>query len=121
MEDYNLNALYTGKVALSGYPRNSIFMDMEKAAELLRERGLSKAAKKSGRIAAEGLAAAYVSEDGKVNQNSSLPQSIVNHINEEIENCRKYGYGHAFFTANDRKNRTPYTLLYAVKAHIFNA
>lgn len=26
-----------------------------------------------------------VSEDGKVNQNSSLPQSIVNHINEEIE------------------------------------
>ncbi len=40
--------------------------DEEKAIELLRERGLSKAAKKSGRIAAEGLAAAYVSEDGKV-------------------------------------------------------
>ena len=38
----------------------------EKAIELLRERGLSKAAKKSGRIAAEGLAAAYVSEDKKV-------------------------------------------------------
>ena len=40
--------------------------DEEKAIELLRERGLSKAAKKSGRIAAEGLAAAYVSEDKKV-------------------------------------------------------
>ena len=38
----------------------------KKQIELLRERGLSKAAKKSGRIAAEGLAAAYVSEDGKV-------------------------------------------------------
>ena len=40
--------------------------DEEKAIELLRERGLSKAAKKSGRIAAEGLAAGYVREDGKV-------------------------------------------------------
>ena len=40
--------------------------DEEKAIELLRERGLSKAAKKSARIAAEGLAAAYISEDKKV-------------------------------------------------------
>ena len=40
--------------------------DEEKAIELLRERGLSKAAKKSGRIAAEGLAVAYVSDDKKV-------------------------------------------------------
>ena len=40
--------------------------DMEKAAELLRERGIAKAAKKSGRIAVEGLVEAYVSEDGKV-------------------------------------------------------
>ena len=40
--------------------------DMEKAAELLRERGIAKAAKKSGRIAAEGLVEAYVSEDKKV-------------------------------------------------------
>ena len=39
--------------------------DLEKAAELLRERGIAKAAKKSGRIAAEGLVEAYVSEDGK--------------------------------------------------------
>ena len=40
--------------------------DEEKAIELLRERGLSKAAKKSGRIAAEGIAAAYISDDKKV-------------------------------------------------------
>ena len=40
--------------------------DLEKAAELLRERGIAKAAKKSGRVAAEGLVEAYVSEDGKV-------------------------------------------------------
>ena len=40
--------------------------DMEKAAELLRERGIAKAAKKSGRIAAEGLVAAYVTADKKV-------------------------------------------------------
>ena len=40
--------------------------DLEKASELLRERGIAKAAKKSGRIAAEGLVEAYVTEDGKV-------------------------------------------------------
>ena len=40
--------------------------DMEKAIELLRERGIAKAAKKSGRVAAEGLVEAYVSEDGKI-------------------------------------------------------
>lgn len=39
--------------------------DMERAIELLRERGIAKAAKKSSRVAAEGLVAAYVSEDGK--------------------------------------------------------
>ena len=40
--------------------------DMERAIELLRERGIAKAAKKSDRIAAEGLVDAYVSEDGKI-------------------------------------------------------
>ncbi len=40
--------------------------DMEKATELLRERGITKAAKKSSRIAAEGLVDAYISEDKKV-------------------------------------------------------
>ena len=40
--------------------------DMEKAIELLRERGIAKAAKKSDRIAAEGLVCAVVSDDKKV-------------------------------------------------------
>ena len=40
--------------------------DEEKAIELLRERGIAKAAKKSDRIAAEGLVTTYVSEDKKI-------------------------------------------------------
>ena len=40
--------------------------DMEKAIELLRERGIAKAAKKSDRIAAEGIVAAYVTPDQKI-------------------------------------------------------
>jgi len=40
--------------------------DMDKAIELLREKGLAAAAKKSGRIAAEGLVCTYISEDMKV-------------------------------------------------------
>jgi len=39
--------------------------DMDAAVEWLRENGLAKAAKKSGRIAAEGMVAVDVSEDGK--------------------------------------------------------
>ncbi len=38
--------------------------DMDKAADLLRERGIAKAAKKASRIAAEGIVSAYV-ENGK--------------------------------------------------------
>ena len=40
--------------------------DLEKAAELLREKGITKAAKKSGRVAAEGMVEAYISEDENV-------------------------------------------------------
>ena len=40
--------------------------DIEKAMELLRERGITKAAKKASRVAAEGLVGSYISEDGKV-------------------------------------------------------
>lgn len=39
--------------------------DMDKAVELLREKGLSKAAKKAGRVAAEGLVQTAFSEDHK--------------------------------------------------------
>lgn len=40
--------------------------DEEKAIELLRERGIAKAAKKSDRIASEGLVTTYLSDDKKV-------------------------------------------------------
>src|SRR3712207_2802133 len=39
--------------------------DMEKAVEFLREKGLAAAAKKAGRVAAEGLVTTYLSEDNK--------------------------------------------------------
>ncbi|MBE8950573.1 MAG: elongation factor Ts [Quinella sp. 3Q1] len=39
--------------------------DMQKAIDWLREKGIAKAAKKSGRTAADGAVAAYVSADGK--------------------------------------------------------
>ncbi|GAA6514286.1 translation elongation factor Ts [Phocea massiliensis] len=40
--------------------------DMEKAIEVLREKGLAAAAKKAGRIAAEGVVYAYVDEAKKI-------------------------------------------------------
>ena len=40
--------------------------DMDKAIEVLREKGLAAAAKKAGRIAAEGIVTTYISEDMKI-------------------------------------------------------
>lgn len=40
--------------------------DIEKAIEFLREKGLAAAAKKSGRIAAEGIVDSYIHGDGRV-------------------------------------------------------
>ena len=40
--------------------------NLEKATELLRERGVVKAAKKAGRIAAEGLVDSYIHGDGRI-------------------------------------------------------
>ncbi len=39
--------------------------DLEKAIEVLREKGLAAAAKKAGRIASEGLCYAYITDDNK--------------------------------------------------------
>lgn len=39
--------------------------DIEKAIEVLRKKGMAKAEKKAGRVAAEGLSFAYITEDGK--------------------------------------------------------
>ncbi len=40
--------------------------DMDKAIDFLREKGLATAAKKSSRIASEGIVKAYVTDDKKV-------------------------------------------------------
>lgn len=40
--------------------------DMDKAVELLRERGIAKAGKKAGRIAAEGVVDSYIHGDGRI-------------------------------------------------------
>ncbi|WP_010252267.1 translation elongation factor Ts [Acetivibrio cellulolyticus] len=40
--------------------------DMTKAVELLRERGIAKAGKKAGRIAAEGVVDSYIHGDGRI-------------------------------------------------------
>ena len=40
--------------------------NMEKAVEWLRKNGLSKAMKKSSRLAAEGVVSAYIHGDGKI-------------------------------------------------------
>jgi len=40
--------------------------DMERAIELLREKGIASAAKKAGRIAAEGLVESYIHGEGRI-------------------------------------------------------
>ena len=40
--------------------------DMERAIELLRERGLAQAAKRAGRVATEGVVGAYIHGDGRI-------------------------------------------------------
>ena len=40
--------------------------DFEKAVDILREKGLAKAAKKAGRVASEGLVVSYIHGNGKI-------------------------------------------------------
>ena len=61
--------------------------DMEKAIEFLREKGLAGAQKKASRIAAEGMVAVLVSEDGK--------KSVAVEVNAETD-----------FVAKNEKFRT---------------
>ena len=51
--------------------------DMDKAVEFLREKGLAGAAKKAGRIAAEGIVATTLTEDGK--------KAVVVEVNAETD------------------------------------
>lgn len=51
--------------------------NIDKAVEILREKGLAAAEKKAGRIAAEGLSYAYISDDSKV--------AVVVEVNSETD------------------------------------
>ena len=51
--------------------------DMDKAVEFLREKGLAGAAKKAGRIAAEGIVDTAITEDGK--------KAVVVEVNAETD------------------------------------
>ena len=62
--------------------------DMEKAIDLLREKGLAAAAKKSGRIAAEGMVYAYVDDAKKV--------GVVVEVNSETDFVAKNADFQAF-------------------------
>lgn len=62
--------------------------DMEKAIDYLREKGLSQAAKKADRIAAEGLTTALISADGKT--------GVVVEVNSETDFVAKNEEFHNF-------------------------
>lgn len=65
--------------------------DMEKAIDILREKGLAAAAKKSGRIAAEGLVYAFADADKKV--------GVVIEVNSETDFVGKNADFQAFVKA----------------------
>lgn len=65
--------------------------DMDKAIDVLREKGLAKAAKKAGRIAAEGMAFATVYDDKKV--------GVVVEVNSETDFVAKNPQFQAFVSA----------------------
>lgn len=62
--------------------------DMEKAVDYLREKGLAAAAKKAGRIAAEGLVEAYIHGGGKI--------GVMIEVNCETDFVAKTPEFHAF-------------------------
>ena len=64
--------------------------NMEKAIEFLREKGLATAAKKAGRIAAEGIVKAYVNDDNTV--------GVLLEVNSETDFVAKNEEFQAFVT-----------------------
>jgi len=62
--------------------------DMEKAVEILREKGMAAAEKKASRIAAEGLVDAFVTDDGKT--------GVVVEVNSETDFVSKNADFQAF-------------------------
>ena len=65
--------------------------NIEKAVEILREKGLAAAAKKAGRIAAEGLSYAYITDDNKT--------GVVVEVNSETDFVAKNAEFQKFVSA----------------------
>ena len=61
--------------------------DMDKAVEWLREKGLATAAKKAGRVAAEGICAAYVAEKAPAALDAFMGMELV--PGKTVEDVRK--------------------------------
>ncbi len=64
--------------------------DMDKAIEFLREKGLATAAKKSGRIASEGIVKSYMTDDKKI--------GVLVEVNSETDFVAKNDEFQAFVT-----------------------
>lgn len=69
--------------------------NIEKAVEILREKGLAAAAKKAGRIAAEGLSYAYITDDNKT--------GVVVEVNSETDFVAKNAEFQKFVSAVARQ------------------
>ena len=74
--------------------------DMEKAIDLLREKGLAAAAKKAGRIAAEGIVEAYIHGGGRI--------GVLVEVNCETDFVAKTDEFKAFCAISICRNATGY-------------
>ena len=68
--------------------------DVEKAAEILREKGMAKSVKKAGRIAAEGIVVSYIHMGGKIGamvevncETDFVPKPMVSTILQKTLRC----------------------------------
>jgi len=83
--------------------------DMEKAVEILREKGIAAAEKKASRVAAEGIVDAFVADDGKT--------GVVVEVNSETDFVSKNADFQAFVREvglTIAKNATPIWMPFSI-------
>ena len=73
--------------------------DIEAAVKILREKGLATAAKKSGRIASEGIVKAYLTDDKKI--------GVLVEVNSETDFVAKNDEFQAFVSKVAETTETP--------------
>ena len=61
--------------------------DMDKAIDFLREKGLAAAAKKAGRIAAEGIVESYIHGGGKIGVLVTFDVEGIDPASDEFQHC----------------------------------